>query len=535
MEKANNLLKIGISLYKAGNYNESYKNLTGVTRLDPENAAAYHYLGLILFQIAKSKNVEKYYRESCKNYERAVQIKKDYTFVLQDWGIALYVLQKNKEAKFLFMELCKRFAQAVNSAQIKPKDFNIFGTVLYEFAKTYQEEPSFKKSLFTEAVNCFKKSGKDILEILVSFHDKEDREYLIEEKIFHQFLLSSDNFDGHIFNEAIKNIKDEKVKKDETKLEKYRKAYIRSISVISLLHVNNENEKLVATYREKTISQQMLLNDTKFRLTAVNYSNDPTEGKILFDYLFGKEKLSIDESINREYGEFAGCFIFNHDSLNMFRLYGKEEGKEGTGLSLVFKSSFFREKPQSAQKQLENIEDSNIDEKETKHALFRCIYIDPETRRVENVGYKEDYLFYRNEKEIETDEEIRKKIFDYHRFITDITENVRIKMEELKKLVENLEMEVVGQLLLNLRYLIKHIAFKEEQECRILKIDRLKNNTDIKLSDDYKQMYIEYNPKVSSHVEKVIFGPKADGMELFRDMLTHKSILTFFMKNLKTL
>jgi hypothetical protein len=110
----------------------------------------------------------------------------------------------------------------------------------------------------------------------------------------------------------------------------------------------------VAHYREKTISQKMLLfdEDSNFRLNAINYSNDPTEGKILFDYLFEKDKRPIDESLNREYGAFAGCFIFNHDSLNQFRLYGKENGTKGTGLSLVFRNSFFNEEAKMAMKQL---------------------------------------------------------------------------------------------------------------------------------------------------------------------------------------
>ena len=119
---------------------------------------------------------------------------------------------------------------------------------------------------------------------------------------------------------------------------------------------------------------------------------------------------------------------------------------------------------------------------------------------------------------------------DYHKYITGIIENVRKTMTELKELVENLEPAIVEQLLINLRYLTKHIAFKEEQECRIVKIYRL-NDKKIKTSDDFKQMYVEYEPKVSSYLEKVYFGPKADGMELFKDILTHKGLIIPYEKS----
>jgi hypothetical protein len=333
--------------------------------------------------------------------------------------------------------------------------------------------------------------------------------------------LDSDNDDAQFFKEATKGIE------DKVELDKYKKAYILSIFIISQLHVNNENEEFVAHYREKTISQKLLFEeseDSKFRLNAVNYSNDPTEGKILFDYLFKEEKRPANELLNREYGAFAGCFIFNYDSLNQFRLYGKEDGKEGTGLSLVFRNSFFSKKAKMAMKQ-SNIEDGKTDREEEKHALFRCIYIDPETQRVETVGYKEAYLFYREKNEDETDKDIGEKTKSYRKYIIDIIKNVRKEMRNLKELVQDLDPVIVGQLLINLRYLTKHIAFKEEQECRIVKIYHLNDEKiKIKTSDNFKQIFVEYKPRVSSYIEKIVFGPKATGMELFQDILTHKRL-----------
>ena len=98
------------------------------------------------------------------------------------------------------------------------------------------------------------------------------------------------------------------------------------------------------------------------------------------------------------------------------------------------------------------------------------------------------------------------------------------KLEDLKRLIENEELNttIIGQLLINLRYLTKHIAFKEELECRIVKIHCL-NDSKIKTSNDFKQMYVEYLP-VPIHIKKIYFGTNAKGMELFQDILTHNRL-----------
>jgi tetratricopeptide (TPR) repeat protein len=485
-EDVNNLLRKGIELIDYGNFEGALRCFDEATQLDPNDDLAFCCWGLALSNLAQTKKDETLFSESFVKFDKATQLNPNDALAFYLWGYAIS-----------------------------------------EMVKIMHDEKSARKTftVFYTKSDCFKKLNKDILEILVLFGNKKMKE-TIEIEMFYP-LLNLDTDDGQFFNETTKNI-------DESELDNYKKAYILSIIIISQLHVNDENEKFVATYRDKKITQKILFEDQndpknpkktkdlKFRLNAINYSNDPTEGEILFDYLFDKEMRPKNGSLNREYSAFAGCFIFNHDSLNHFRLYGKEEGREGTGLSLVFRGSFFSEKAKMAMKQPKT-EDDNTNEKEEKHTLFRCIYIDPETRRVETVGHKEEYLFFRDKENGETDDEIIEKWKDYNELIADIIENVRKGMKNLQNAVQGLDQAIVGQLLINLRYLTKHIAFKEEQECRIVKIYRLDDER-IKTSDDFKQMYVEYQPKVSNHVKKIYFGPKADGMEMFQDMLIHKGL-----------
>jgi tetratricopeptide (TPR) repeat protein len=551
---ADDLIEKGTGLYNSGNLEEAVKCYAEAARLEPDNVAALINWGDVLSDLAKIKQDESLFRESFEKYAKTAQIQPNDARAFNNWGIALYDLAKMRDSESLFKESFEKYAKA---AQIQPDDADVFynwGIALSDLAKIRKDEilfgESFEKyakavkiqpdyafafcnwgialcdlakiigdeSLLRKAAECFKNSKMDILDILVSFDDKTDMEHIVQTDTLYP-LLDLDTDDGRFFKEVTKDINEIN---NKPKLNKYKEIYILSIFIISQLHVKNKNEKFVAHYREKTISQKMLFNDTMFRLNAINYSNDPTEGKILLDYLFKEKKNLVNESLNREYGAFAGCFIFNYDSLNQFRLYGKEDGREGTGLSLVFRDSFFSEEAKMAIKQ-QKTEEDNIDGKEEKYALFRCIYIDPETRRVETVGQKEAYLFYRKKKKGKTDEDIEEERKIYYKYIDAIIENVRKEMENLKILVKDLEPAIVGQLLINLRYLTKNIAFKEEQECRIVKIYNL-NDREIKTSDDLKQMYVEYKPKVSSHIEKIVFGPKAAGMELFQDILTHKRL-----------
>ena len=490
-------------------FSEAIEKFDKAAQMEPDDALAFYLWGNTLFDLAQIKQDESLFSEAIEKYNKITQIKPDHASAFNNWGNVLSSLAQVKQDESLFSEAIEKYNKA---AQLQPNDaviLNNWGLTLSYLARIIRDEDVLKKSfeIFYKETNSFKSLKKDILEIVVLFNNTNIKKIMATELFFP--LLDTDTDDRRFVEETTRGITDKSL------LDQYKKAYILSILIISQLHVNDENEKSVAHYREKTVSQKILLGISRFRLNAVNYSNDPTEGQTLLDYLFGENKGSAGDISNREYGAFAGCFIFDPDNLNQFRLYGKEDGKEGTGLSLVFKDSFFSEKAEMAMKQLKDEENKQKGE-EKKYALFRCMYIDPVMQRVETVGRKEAYLFYREGKD--------KEIDDYNTYIKKVINDVSEEMETLQKIVKGLDPVVVGQLLINLRYLTKHIAFKEEQECRIIKICRLSDNNEIIPSNDFKQIYVEYEPKVFKHIEKIIFGPKAAGMELFQDILIHKGL-----------
>jgi tetratricopeptide (TPR) repeat protein len=479
---------------------------------------AYCNWGLALYRLAEIKKDTSLFESALEKYEKATQSKKNDDTIFLYWGLTLYGLAKIKQDEVFKNHLCE-FEKATEN--IKDSDTLLIKGelyfILYQTGKNKEYKEKIKK--------YFLESKNDILEIL-TFLDEDNEKEIIEKDIDILYsLLDSDNKDSKdsaFFKETIEKLEHGQ----KGNLDDYKKVYVLSNFIISRLYVNNQSEKyekhenLVAHYRKKEVSQRLLFeNNFKFKLNTINYSNDPTEGKTLLDFLYGKNRPSDEKLNDEEYKVFGSGFTFDYDSSNQFRLYGKQDDIEGTGLSLVFRDSFFSKETKI---DLESPKKDSLKMKidnpinEAKFPLFRCIYIDPHPQTeqpIVTVGQKEEYLFYR--------EKIGDKFEFYSNEIRKIIECIREKMVELRNLAKALNPEVVGQLLINLRYLTKHVAFKDEQECRIFEISSLLND---KIKNDSKRLYIEYQPKVSNHIAKIIFGPKATGFELFKNMLKNKKL-----------
>ena len=297
-------------------------------------------------------------------------------------------------------------------------------------------------------------------------------------------------------------------------------------------------------------------NPSNFRLSTIRGVNDPTEGLVLRDYW---EQQSISETIHtNDTATFISCFTFNHDSLNQFRLYGKENGREATGVSLVFNKEFFSDQsdtlefiadpsadPSSKSEQIKPNETGKTESYSKKpligkFTLYRCIYLDPET------GYwalaqRDKSTFYRQYEE-ETEKEWKK----YQISIQNKEKNVKkylfsegSKYNENSSVLYTLQsifekpqgysikekqyiLETIRFILLPLQYLVKHIAFQEEQECRIMYITHLH---DEKIRHDWEkqQMYVEYEEPVLPHIDKIYLSPgAAKYQDFFRILLDQK-------------
>ena len=363
--------------------------------------------------------------------------------------------------------------------------------------------------------------------------------------------------------------------------------------VLKSLQIIPDFESQVAHYSRASTAFTLLEKKRKdqkpshFRLSTIRGVNDPTEGLVLGKYW---AQQGISETIHtNDTATFISCFTFNHDSLNQFRLYGKENGQEATGVSLVFKKEFFSDQadildfiadpstdPSSKSKQIKPNETGKpeSDNKKPligKSTLYRCIYLDPETGYW-TLAQRDKSTFYREHNENE-DTDAKEKWEDYYELISEIEGCVETHLfneenneeEDVEKHLLNKEnnddnsvsnennkiksisqilnsiftdkkhsynkcnknekqkiLEAIRFILLPLQYLVKHIAFQEEQECRIMYTTHLH---DEKIHHDWKtqEMYVEYEEHVLPHIDKIYLSPgSAKYQDFFRILLDQK-------------
>ena len=325
--------------------------------------------------------------------------------------------------------------------------------------------------------------------------------------------------------------------------------------VLKSLQIIPEFESKVAHYSRPSTAFSLFgdeknnRNPSNFRLSTIRGVNDPTEGLILRDYW---DQQGIPETIHtNDTATFISCFTFNHDSLNQFRLYGKENGQEATGVSLVFNKEFFSDQsddlkfiagpstdPSSKSEQIKlndtgKPESDNKKQLIAKSALYRCIYLDPETGYW-TLAQRNKSTFYRENKDKDTAEnnwetysekisEIEKSFKDS---LFDNNDSVLSKLKSIFKYpntygIEEKQkiLETVRFILLPLQYLVKHIAFREEQECRIMYITQFRDEK-IHSNREKQWMYVEYEEPVLPHIDKIWLSPgAAKDQDFFRILL----------------
>jgi tetratricopeptide (TPR) repeat protein len=565
---------LGNAYYNRSEYAKAIESYHKAIELKPDDADAYNNLGNAY------KNMGEY-AQAIKLYKKAIEIKPDYVAAYSNQGNAYKNLGEYAKAIKLYhkaIELKPDFSALVyNNFGNAYKNKGEYAKAIKLYHKAIELKPDFLALVYNNLGNVYKIQGKYFKAI--ELYNKAEELNLEDDSYF------SDTLKKH------------EIKKEDDKYAFCKDIYVHSNIIMRLLHVNNNKETTrgFAHYTRRDIAEKLLIKKKKdvipvsmldsiatasdpkkkaktfqeevqkeksvspFRLNSILTSNDPTEGEIIFKY-FGWEN---EKEEDRKYHAFIACFTFDPESLNQFRLYGKEQGKEATGVSFVFKEAFFAEDAvyitssiTSGNKDCKEYIKSDIKEEyvlrcnidpETrqivalghkddhtleKDALYRCIYIDPETMQIVALGHKDDYTFFRDRQDEEgkkqSDKAIKTAIKKYNKKISDNLQAVRAEFEKLKGLIEEKKegkdkasKKLICDLLINLRYLVKHIAFKEEQECRIVKVASLVNNDKVKLEGN--SMFMDTKP-VDRLVKQVYFAPYATDMELFHEKLVYTGL-----------
>lgn len=344
--------------------------------------------------------------------------------------------------------------------------------------------------------------------------------------------------------------------------EYYLIIYFITLEITKLLRIDFEKrvtdnqpvERKLAHYTSTEVTNELLKinissgeSSSSFRLNTINNVNDPSEGQVLFDYLDNIKKPNFEiPAFDKNFHAFVGCFSLNHDSLNQFRLYGKRDKQEASGISLVFKKDFFDlnselesiknislndalgESEDSSPEigssylgQLQGIPDKGdrFSKKIDIQRIMRCVYIDPVSGYFQ-LAQRSKLTFYR---EFEEEDIAKLEWESYEALLNKKNERFSFLFKNLKlqyeSLIENLNvlenkselkvepLKFLDTILLPLKYLIKHSAFQEEQECRIMYITSL---DDPKIQMVYGQaLYVDYKVSVKKNLDKIYIAPAA--------------------------
>ena len=337
---------------------------------------------------------------------------------------------------------------------------------------------------------------------------------------------------------------------------------IQTLFISSGGGIAGENPLKVAHYTRPSTAGKLIAGDSAkaspLRLSTVKNTNDPTEGKILYGYLHKSCGLlsgvldAEQESDSQALAAFISCFTFNHDSLNQFRLYGKEGGLEASGVSLVFGKRFFSAAdpfaimtaaPEREAFTTNNtMEDSSpaqpdktTQKKLDKLPLYRCIYLEPQSGYV-SIAHRDKVTFYaeawHNDKTAVHKKLCKKAEKNWKKYqaeINKLTEKVKDDLsklsEKIKAVAKDAENDVLQTLvfiLQPLRYLVKHAAFQEEQECRMVYIGDLLEDKRIHTEWENNQMYLEYAEPVRKSLDKIYLSPGAEPYaDFFKRELPH--------------
>ena len=300
-------------------------------------------------------------------------------------------------------------------------------------------------------------------------------------------------------------------------------------------------ERSVAHYTKPGVLFNLLKNEpSDFRLNVVDFMNDPTENQLLSNW------LEIKSDSNNDIKSFLASFSFNHNSLNQFRLYGNENNIVGSSVSIVFNQQFFgSDVNRSINDDSINFLNQNFTSKLTANtdmlnkakndtkivkdndttplhplSLFRCVYFDPETDYI-SIAKRNLYSFYLEHKSCEPevingkwqdyldllDEE--NKIFEIWKLLRQIRDQIKILKNNTQiQVISNLD-QLISLALMPISCLIKHAAFEDEDECRIIYITHIADEK-IQAPYDYasaNSLFINY-AKIEKYIDKIYLGPQ---------------------------
>lgn len=495
---------------------------------------AYYYKGLAKKDLGE-------YEEAIKDFQEALKYNRTYLLIVYyNIGISKINLGEYEDAINYFDNINQ--IKYYNETEKKEESYYI---KIYEYHMSTFCNNAFAKLLsgknvyFEDFINYnkfFIPNNNHIIYIVSLLFG--NYKYDLIEKIFN--YLVEENYNDLWENDITFNLLKNKTI-DKEILKNIKKNLLYQYLLLQSLSFNNKTLKReytynieIAHYTSLNTLLKLIKEDNKIRITNISNANDPKEGKIL-ENILNKNKLDIKIKNDENLITLQTSFSRNKDALTMFRLYGKNENKEATGICLVLDKKYFNDN------YLSPVIEVNLDNQKQEENKGNENYKNAKEIIQKRLGIKNLYwvIYYNEEKnqlvfnptkskyssviiDLNTINKNKKNINKIEDLINCIFHNIINSAKEIDKIEnKNLKDEIFSNLFENIRYIIKHEAFFEEQELRMLITTNYKNEN-INIEEDKKRLYINYNELFSENenfIKEIILGGKIEDKELTADYI----------------
>ena len=511
----------GVSKYYLKQYKEAIKDYNKAIKFNKESSIAYNNRGV-------SKYYLKQYKKSISDYNKAIMLDKNYSIAYSNRGKSKYYIAFNNEDKFeYYKKAIEDFGKVKNKNQQTYILKSVCHLLLKEKDKVIDTFRKYYKHFKSKKINFI----IQIVMIAFDYPKKDNIDNIFDKLISNEYeeLWKYDT----IFNLLKRETNSEDILKDIKNILLYQYLLLKSLSFNNNEYNSNDIE---ISYYTSLNTLLLLLNDKKeyknkekenednegkMRMVNISNANDPKEGKIL-ESIFNKNGLNIKLKNDEKLTTLQTSFSRNKDSLTMFRLYGKAENKEATGVCLVINKEYFNTTPLLVSPNIEISNQENISlenlKKEEKKDLYWVLYYNEKENILafnpDNFKYKNKVIdLNKSEKEIKLDniENIIEYIF-YNIFKYTKKLNTKLNKEIKDKTLKD---KIFSNLFENIKYIIKNEAFFEEQELRMLITTNYEDRR-IEIDNDNKRLYINYIKLFDeniNYIDEIILGPRIENAE----------------------
>ncbi|TVL76163.1 hypothetical protein A9X81_06160 [Brachyspira hyodysenteriae] len=589
----------GIAKVKLARYEEAIVDFNKSIELNPKNEKAYFNRGIEKIKLAR-------YEEAIVDFNKAIKLNKNYEEAYSNRGIAKVKLARYEKAIVDFNKSIElnpdneeaysnrgiakvklaRYEEAIvdfnKVIELNPNDENaylvrgvlkiileIYEEAIVDFNKTIKLNPKNEKAYYyrgilkiklkkyKQAINDFKifaKNNNDASDITIIKILQEFNKYNDIDKFFKLLIIDENKelWQNEPISNLIFHFKESK-KFDNELIKNIKYLILYEYFLLKILSFDTDDKNIeISHYTSLDILLILLgcknenLDEVgNIRINNISTANDPKEGNIL-ESIFNKNDIDIKIGSDEKIVTLQTSYSRNRDSLTMFRLYGKKENKEATGICLVLNNQYFTNSYTSPFSYYDfnvnnisikndeyftdsytssydsNVSNINIEYKSNikkekdvnKRNLYWVLYYDEKLNKL--VFNKEDLKYSSNIIDLNGIKNYRKKLKEDNTIEDKIKYAFSKIFEYTRKIKEKkINHKLYNYLFENIKYIIKHEAFFEEQELRMLVTSDYKSK-EIKADKINNKLYIDYLKlfdQNTNYIKEIIIGSKVENNE----------------------